>query len=553
VPLAETDVGVLKSIGRPMAWRRDAVTMGCMRSMNVVSSQSELRPLQVESRATGTYASGRAPVVAIAGIAAAAFALEMAVSARYGYHRDELYFLQAAQHLAFGYVDQPPLTPVAVRLMSEVFGNSLVGLRVLPALGLSFLVVMTAAMSRTLGAGRIGQMLAALSAATCGEYIGTEHLFTTTTLDFDFWALTLFLVLRLLERKNPRNWLAIGACIGIGAEAKWNIAFLVVALVVGFAATPYRRMLRSRYLVIGAVLACALTAPDLAWQAAHSWPNLDVFRALQGSAGHNRALYFPAQVIYTGLALTPVWIAGLVWSLRSSAAHRFRPVAIASAVVLTLGFLSGGKAYYPGAIFTFLFAAGAVPLERWLMRRPVASSPKYSKWRLVTFILAAILSCAVVVPAAIPVLPARALRVVPLQKINYDLAETIAWPRLVALVAREYHSLPSSVRKSTTILTQNYGEAGAIDRYGAGFGLPRAYSGNNNFWLWGPPPPADRSAVVVNIDPVILRRQFSRVRTVASFENGIGVKNDEQGVEIYFVSGLRSRWSTAWKVFRHYD
>jgi len=526
---------------------------GCMRLTTIISNPSELPALPVESPGTGTNAPGKVPVIAIAGIAAAAFALEMAVSARYGYHRDELYFLQASRHLAFGYVDQPPLTPVAVRLMSAVFGNSLVGLRVFPALGLSFLVVMTAAMSRMLGAGRIGQIFAALAAATCGEYIGTEHLFTTTTLDFDFWALTLFLVLRLLERGDRRYWLAIGASIGIGAEAKWNIAFLVVALVIGFMATPYRRMLQSRYLVIGAVLAAALTAPDLAWQAVHHWPNFDVFRSLQGSAGHNRSLYLPAQVVYTGFALTPVWIAGLVWSLRISSARRFRPVAIASAVVLVLGFLSGGKAYYPGAIFTFLFAAGSVPLERWLLRRPVAIDAKSSKWRLVTFTSALVLSCAVVLPVAIPILPARALHAAPLQKINYDLAETIAWPRLVALVAREYQSLPASVRRSTTILTQNYGEAGAIDRYDASFGLPQAYSGNNNFWLWGPPPPADRSAVVVGIDPALLRREFSQVRTVASFENGIGVKNDEEGVEIYLVSGLKGSWATAWKAFRHYD
>ena len=77
----------------------------------------------------------RSPRLGIILVAAVAFAVEMAVSARYGYHRDELYFLEAGRHPAFGYVDQPPLTPLAARLAALLFANSLVGLRVLPALG----------------------------------------------------------------------------------------------------------------------------------------------------------------------------------------------------------------------------------------------------------------------------------------------------------------------------------------------------------------------------------------------------------------------------------
>jgi len=154
---------------------------------------------------------------------------------------------------------------------------------------------------------------------------------------------------------------------------------------------------------------------------------------------------------------------------------------------------------------------------------------------------------------AIPVLPARALHTVPLQKINYDLGETIAWPRQVALIAREYRSLPAAQRRHTTILTGNYGEAWAIERYGAQFGLPTAYGGSNNFWLWGPPPAADTSAIVVGLDPVFLRREFAHVQMVATFTNGLGVSDDEQGTPVYAVSGLRSPWRTAWPAFRRYS
>src|SRR5579863_2345302 len=494
--------------------------------------------------------AGRAPWRGIALIAVAAFAVEMAVSAHYGYVRDELYFLAAGQHLAFGYVDQPPLTPLLARLAAAAGGNTLVALRVLPALGLAALVVATATMSRMLGAGRTGQLLAALAAATCGEYLGAMHELTTTTPDFVCWAVTLLLVMKLLERGDPRWWLAVGASAGVASEAKWNIAFLAAALAAGFLATGSRRLLASRYLLAGALIAAALAAPDLIWQAAHGWPSIDVFRALQGQAGHNRAVYWLAQVRYTGPVLAPVWVTGAVWSVRSPTARVFRPVGIACVLVIAAQFVLGGKAYYPGAAYTFLLAAGCVPLERWLAaRRPLARriSPA-------TAVGAAMLVGAVIAaPIALPVLPARALHTVPLQKFNYDLGETIAWPRLVALVAREYDSLPGSQRQRATILTGNYGEAGAIDRYGPRLGLPAVYSGANNFWLWGPPPAADTVAIAVNVDPALLRREFSQVRLVATFWNGLGVSDDEQGAQVFIATGLRSSWSRSWPAFRDYS
>jgi hypothetical protein len=507
-------------------------------------------PAPGDGTVAGVTPARAAPRLGIAIIAAAAFALEMVVSARYGYHRDELYFLAAGRHPAFGYVDQPPLTPLVARADAALFGNSLVGLRVLPALALSALVLLTAAMSRILGAGRAGQLIAAVAAASCAEYLGAMHLLTTTTLDFVFWALVLYLVLRLLDSQDPRWWLAIGGCAGVAAEAKWDIGFLVMALLAGFLATPARHLLRSRYLLIGAVLAAALAAPDVIWQAVHGWPNLDVFRVLQQDAGQNRAVYWIAQVLFTGVVLTVIWVAGLVWSLRSDEARRFRPVALAAAAIILLFFVLGGKPYYPGGAFTFLFAAGAAAAERRIARK---HPERGQRWAAAPLMSTMIIAAAIGLPVAIPVLPAATLQAVPLQKINYDLAETIAWPKEVALIAREYHSLPPAQRAETAILADNYGEAGALDRYGPGFGLPQVYSGANNFWFWGPPPAKDRSGIAVNMDPAFLRREFTQVRKVATFYNGLGVSNDEQGATIYVVTGLKSSWARSWPAFQDFS
>lgn len=485
----------------------------------------------------------RRTAAGIALIAVAAFALEMAVSARYGYVRDELYFLTAGKHLALGYVDQPAMTPLIARAETAIFGNTVVGLRVVPALGLAALVVITATIARLLGAGRTGQLLAALAAATCGEFIGAMHELTTTVPDFLFWALLELLVVRLVLSRDPRWWLAIGACAGVAADAKWNIIFLLVSLLAGFALTADRRLLASRYLVIGLILAAALAMPDVIWQAAHNWPNLAVFRELQSQAWHNRATYWPGQILFTGIALTPIWIAGLVWAWRRP---QFRPVAIGCALAIALQFVLGGKPYYAGGAYVFLLAAGctAVGTRLAARRRPGPATSRVAGVMLV--------SCAAMLPVALPLLPASALHTVPLQKINYDLAESIGWPKQVALISRVYHQLPARLRSRATILAGNYGEAGALDRYGAADGLPSAFSGANSFWLWGPPPARDTAAVAINVDPSLLRREFATVRRVATFWNGIGVSDDEQGAEIYVATGRKLPWRQAWAAFRDY-
>src|SRR5215469_5405461 len=201
--------------------------------MNMRTGAERPPALPALTHPTAAAPPHRTPWLGVGIIAAAAFGIEMAVSGRYGYVRDELYFLSAGHHLAWGYVDQPALTPLLARLSAVLSGNTLIGLRVIPALGLAALVLLTAAMGRLLGAGRTGQVLAAIATATCGEYLGAMHELTTTTPDFVFWAVALYLVLRLLTSQDPRWWVAIGGCVGVASEAKWNIAFLAAALAAG--------------------------------------------------------------------------------------------------------------------------------------------------------------------------------------------------------------------------------------------------------------------------------------------------------------------------------
>ena len=188
------------------------------------------------------------PVLAIA---AGLVVLELAVAARYGFHRDELYFLACARHLAWGYVDQPPLVPAMAKLATALVGPSVVGIRVLPALAGGAAVVFTALMARELGGGRKAQVLAALAAATSPQMLAAFHLLSTIAFDLFFWSAILLLVVRLLRTGDERLWLAVGAVAGVGLMNKFNVAFLLLGLAAGLLWGGRGRMLRSRWLWVG--------------------------------------------------------------------------------------------------------------------------------------------------------------------------------------------------------------------------------------------------------------------------------------------------------------
>lgn len=208
------------------------------------------------------------------GLLCALFAAALVgTSTGYGYHRDELYFIAIGGHPAFGYVDQPPLVPLLAHAVDVASGHSLAWLRLPSALAGAAVVLLTGLIAREFGGARPAQLLAAGCIAVSGLVLGTSHLTSTTTFDLLGWALILWLVIRAL-RGRESNWLLAGLVAGLGLQIKTLPAFLLFALAVGVLVAGPRAVFRSRWLWLGALVALALWAPNLVWQAAHDWPQL---------------------------------------------------------------------------------------------------------------------------------------------------------------------------------------------------------------------------------------------------------------------------------------
>lgn len=489
------------------------------------------------------------PILILAGALAV---LLVAFSGRYGYHRDELYFLACGQHLAWGYPDQPPLVPLLARLMSDLAPGSLSVLRLPSALAAAGLVVLTGLIARELGGGRGPQVLAGACVAVAPLTIGSAHLLGTTAFGLPAWALVTWLVLRILRTGNDRLWLWVGLATGIGLLDSDLIAFLLFAVVIGLAAAGPRRPFGSIWLYAGGGIALVMWAPYLAWQAGRGWPELAVARGIAAGASGTSAPRWeilPYQILLLGF-IAPVAVAGLVRLLRGGELRWARALGVAFVVLVIVFTITGGKPYYLGGTYPLLLGAGAPAALAWTTGarrgRPAPGRPRYGP------LIAAVALDVLTIPVTLPVVPVTAVGATSIVKLNYDAGETIGWPAFVSEIAAAYRSLPAGQRASAIVLTSNYGEAGAVDHFGPALRLPQAYSGHMGFWYWGPPPPSADGATVVAVGFARsdLDGRCGSLRLAAVLNNHVGVNDGEQGAQVWICAAPRITWAAAWPRLR---
>ncbi len=480
-----------------------------------------------------TELSGVAWPLVIPAMAAQGVLLTL-VSPWYGFDRDELYF--RALPPAWGYVDQPPLTPLLSRLAAH-FSDGVWAQRIPATICALLSVLVVALVTRELGGRRAAQGLAAWAYAFAAYPLLMGHVLLTTAVDLVVWPLLCLFALRALLRRQPRWWLAFGATVGLSTYNKWLVVLLLVALAAGLLLVGPWRPLATGWLPWSAALAVALALPNLIWQARHDWPQLAMSRALSdNNSADVRANLWWYLLILLGPPLVPIWLAGLValWRRRDA-----RFLVAAFAVLLVETFVSGGQIYYPAGMLVVMFAAGCVPTARFLARSRA--------WRRVAWVAIAV-NAVVAAVIALPLVPASVLADSPVPGINSLVGDEIGWPEYAAQIAAVYRAQDPA---HTAIVTSNYGEAGALVRYQPG--LPRPYSGHNELWFQRRPPESATTVVLVGGSYRRLGWHFADCAVADRLHNAIGVDNEEEGEPVGVCHGPLQPWSALWPNFLHYD
>ena len=509
-------------------------------------------------RTMSTQTSDRLRIPLIAAIAT--FGLHLIGNPHYGYFRDELYLIICGRHPQWGYVDQPPVTPL-LAAGTQIFGHSLVLLRAVPAFFAAAAVYVSCLLAAELGGGAFAEILAALVVFFAPVLMNFGMKVSPDTVGLWLWPLAALYTLRLAKGADPRGWLMVGAVIGICLQSKYSVVFFFAALLLGLLLTPERRILLSRWFLAGCGVCGLIALPNFLWQAYYGFPMLEMLRA--GQHGKNLivgpAQYLFQQLLITNVFLSLVWIIGLGWLLCNA---RLRFLGYTYIILIVFMMVLHGKHYYPADVYPYLMAAGGVAIEawtnRWKVLRPVVAT-------------AVIVLGLVFVPFALPILPeeqvvsytnrllgilhiphqAVATEHQRLPALPTDWADMHGWPELAATVANVYQSLSPSDRAQVAIVAGNYGEAAAIDFFGRQYGLPPVISGHNQYYLWGTHGYSGNVVIDVAGDCGAPQHLFASSERAATFTSP-WIQPYEDGIPIMVCRGIQRPLAELWPSVKAY-
>jgi hypothetical protein len=452
----------------------------------------------------------------------AKLALHLAANGGYGFLRDELAYIDDGKHLAFGYIDHPPLAPWLAAFARTLFpDDAVLGLRLFPALASTGLLALTMLMAREMGGGRWAVLIAGLAFLGAPIFLATGVLFQAVSFDLLLWGAFTYCFVRMARTGETRWWWAMGAAAGLGLLAKYTTAFYLVGFSVALLALPQRDLVRSRDAWIGIAIAVLIALPNVLWQAANDFIALDYTDAINErdrNLGRTDS-FLPDQFLLLGPPGVVVWVTGLVALLRRPARPELRVLGVAFVLTVALFAVSQGRGYYTAAVYPPLFAAGAVAIggarAEWLrFARPA---------------LAALLAAGAVFSASVsmPIAPPGSGYFDFASDLNEDLPEMVGWPELVATIADVRDGLPADEQDDVAILAGNYGEAGAINLYGGRYGLPEAISPVNTYHRWSEGRLDASVYIVVGVRADDLATIFARCEQAAVVTNNHDVENEE--------------------------
>lgn len=479
--------------------------------------------------------------------------IHVAFSGRYGFHRDELLSYSNAMHLDWCYVVYPPLTAWFARVELILFGTSLVGFRILPAIAIGLVSVFAGLIARAMGGGRRAMLLAAFAAGIAGPVSFAGAFFSYMSFDLLWWVLVAWALAKLIRTGNPRWWLLTGAAFGLGLLTKYTILAYAAGLLVGILLTSHRRYLRSGWFWAGMALAFTMALPVIVWQFHHQFVALAWMKSIHArdvSWGRTDGFLLNQFWNATNPVTVPLWCAGLWFLFATRDGEPYRILGWMYAVTLILFTVAKARDYYLTPAYPMLLAAGAVWGERWLEAKSLSARRTIARSASISLAVGAVFVFALTVPIA----PVHSAWWRFADSVNQCFNNQLGWPDYVAAIARVRDSLPPPERSLARVLAADEGQAGAVNLYGRSYGLGDAISGMNSNWLRGYPDPPPQIVIAVGFSPKQLDGIFGQCRIAAQFANPYGIVNSTIGdrARIYVCRDIRTPWPEFWKHFQYY-
>jgi 4-amino-4-deoxy-L-arabinose transferase-like glycosyltransferase len=415
-------------------------------------------------------------------------------SSFYEPHRDEFLYLAEGHHMAWGFMEVPPLLSVFAWL-TNVFGGSMFWIKFWPSLFGSLTFVIAGKIIQLLGGRSFALFLAFLS-FVFGAYMRVHFLFQPNFLEIFFWTMIAYSLIRYTQTEK-NSWLYIfGISCGLGMLSKYSVAFFIVSILAGLLLTTQRKIFSNKHFYYAALLGFIIFLPNLTWQYVRHFPVVYHMNELQKTQlQYLSPAVFLVDQITMFLPCAFIWVAGSLYVSFSRSAKQYRFIGWAYFFVIALLLLGRGKGYYALGAYPILFAFGAYQLEKLTAQR--------FKILRYAFVIVIALIGYLFVPLMLPLFePAklaafyekRNLKKTGLLKwedlkdhpLPQDFADMLGWEEMTQKMAAAYNSLDSNEKKNTILFCDNYGQAGAVNYYGEKYNLPQAYSDNASFLYWIP-------------------------------------------------------------------
>lgn len=513
------------------------------------------------------------------------FILQLATATNYGFQRDAYLYMSQARNLDWGYFSTPPLLAFLIRIHTAIWGDSLLAMRLLPALVGTLSIFLVGWLIKNLKGKSVAQLLGLSAFLLSPAFLRPAGLVQPVILNHLFWLLAAVVVVQVIRRQDSRLLLWLIPVLGLGWLNKYSIVFYALALLLALAFSPQRKLLWSKYLLYTLAGGLLLILPNLWWQQQHSWPVLHHMSALQETQLVHVGMgdFLLSQVFMAMPALT-IWMGGLIFLLVNREYRAYRPLAWAFLFTLAIILLMRGKFYYTIGAYTILVVFGGLAWERW-GRKP--------RRFLIIMVLSMNLNIGLsILPFSLPIYaPDRMIRFDEkmidrgmdmmltwedgeVHALPQDYADMLGWDELGTKVWNFYDTLPDSVRSRTWVYGENYGAAGAMDYWrpdrrtksakggpispeGGSISAdgretlppeyPEVHSFNDAFMFWVPPTGEfDHLIYVGYSDRIPL--YFEKLERVGKVENP---HFREHGLPIWFGSKptdtLHADWKGAWE------
>lgn len=467
-------------------------------------------------------------------------------------HRDEFLYLAEGNHLAWGYMEVPPLLSFFAWL-THALGGGMFWIKLWPSLFGAATFVVAGKLIMLLGGRSFALWLLFLS-FTFSVYLRLFFLFQPNPPEVFFWTMIAYSLIRYTQQGHHKWLYVFGVSVGLGMLSKYSVAFYTISILAGIALTRHRTLFVNKHFWLAALLGFVIFLPNLIWQYIHHFPVFYHMQELRNTQlQYISPLSFLADQFIMFLPCCFVWLAGLYALFFSSAAKNFRFAGWAYFFVIVILLIGQGKNYYALGAYPVLLAFGSYHLEH------ITTAPK-KVWRYIMMVPVFVLGF-IFLPLALPLFEPVKLAAF-YQKTNLkqtgtlkwedledhplpqDFADMLGWEETTKKVAAAYRTLSPAQQRETLIFCNNYGMAGAVNYYRDTYNLPEAYSDNASFLYWLPDNKPMTNLILVCNDPNELEQDYIRLFQSARFTDSVTNRYArEQGAYIMLATSADERFA----------